>query len=437
MKHDLDTALDQCLLWLREGMSIEQCLARTPEYAGELRPLLKLAVDVGRTLPPVSSAVARAAGEERMLAALAAKRARQERAHPLARLARRLLWGLVPGRPGSRRLAWPASAAVLLVVLMAGGGMVVAASAGSLPGEPLYAVKLAGQQAQLALTANPARLQQLAERFDAQRRLDVAAALQAGRRATVEFSGAIQLIEGDVWLVGGLPVVAGEGTEIVGKPYPGARVQVRGELPGNGQIAASRLVVEPQPAPMPTPSPTATASPTATRQPARTPTARPTQTPTAEERPEPTRTPEPSATPAPTETPEPTGSPQGAGPERSGREPEQEDAPEGTGAPEATGTREAADEPEHEHTPEAGESPEPDDPERSGDEPEHEHTPEGGESPEPDAPPEHEDTPEPTGSPEHERVPEHTGAPEPAGSPEPGEGPGHEATAHPTGEPDD
>ena len=419
MKHDLDTALDQCLLWLREGMSIEQCLARTPEHAGELRPLLKLAVDVGRTLPPVSSTAARAAGEERMLAALAAKRARQERAHPLALLARRLLWGLVPGRPGSRRAAWQVEAAMLLVVLMAGGGMVIAASAGSLPGEPLYAVKLASQQAQLALTANPARQQRLAERFDAQRRLDVAAALQVGRRATVEFSGAIQLIEGDVWLVGGLPVVAGEGIEIVGEPYPGARVQVQGELPGNGQIAASRLVVEPQPAPMPTPSPTATASPTATRQPAQTPAARPTQTPTGEERPEPTRTPEPSATPAPTETPEPTGSPQVAGPESPGREPEQEDAPvpssapETTAAPEATATREAADEPEQEHTPEASESPEPDEP------------------------PEHEDAPEPTEPPEHEHAPEHTGAPEPTGSPEPGEGPGHEATAHPTGEPDD
>jgi hypothetical protein len=411
MKHDLDTALDQCLLWLREGMSIEECLARAPEYAGELRPLLKVAVDVGRTLPPVSSAAARAAGEERMLAALAAKRARQERAHPLARLARRMLGWLVPGRPGSRRVAWQAVAAMLLVVLVGGGGMAVAASASSLPGEPLYAVKLASQRAQLVLTTNPARQQRLAERFDAQRRLDVAAALQAGRRASVEFSGVIQQLEGDVWLVDGLPVVVSEQAEIVGQPYPGARVQVRGELPGSGQIRARRLAVEPQPAPMPTssPSPTVTASPTATREPAQTleprVTARPTETPTAEERSEPARTPEPSKTPAP------TASPEVAGPARSAHGLEHEDAPEATESPE----------PEHEDAPEATESPEP----------EHE------DAPETTSAPEHTDSPEPTESPEHEDAPEHAGSPEPTESPEPGEGPGHGATPHPTGEPND
>ena len=46
---------------------------------------------------------------------------------------------------------WATAVAIVLVLLLAGGGTVAAAS-GSMPDEPLYPVKIASEQAQLALT---------------------------------------------------------------------------------------------------------------------------------------------------------------------------------------------------------------------------------------------------------------------------------------------
>ena len=81
MRHDRDTALDQCLAWLRAGRDFEGCLERYPEYADELRPLLMLAVDVGRVTIPAVPAMARAAGQRRMLAAHAERVERASLTH--------------------------------------------------------------------------------------------------------------------------------------------------------------------------------------------------------------------------------------------------------------------------------------------------------------------------------------------------------------------
>jgi hypothetical protein len=101
MRHDLNTALDHCLALLRRGESIDSCLARYPEYAYRLRPLLEMAVQVGRVVSPFPSEAARAAGEQRMLAALARKRERE-----MGALSALLLWPEV--RVRGRRGAWSA-----------------------------------------------------------------------------------------------------------------------------------------------------------------------------------------------------------------------------------------------------------------------------------------------------------------------------------------
>ncbi len=151
MRHDLDVALDQCLAWMREGMDLRTCLDRYPEYAAELRPLLEVAVDVVRVRVPASPFEARAAGQQRMLAAMAQKQERRARAHPVVLFLRQTFWSMLPGRPGSLRPAWQLAAVMLTVVLLASGWLTVATSAGSLPGDALYPVKLASQRAQLAL----------------------------------------------------------------------------------------------------------------------------------------------------------------------------------------------------------------------------------------------------------------------------------------------
>jgi hypothetical protein len=49
MNNDLETILDTCLYQIEEGeSSVEECLARYPEHAAELQPLLKAATKLAR-----------------------------------------------------------------------------------------------------------------------------------------------------------------------------------------------------------------------------------------------------------------------------------------------------------------------------------------------------------------------------------------------------
>jgi len=74
MKRDLTHALDECLALLgEERATLEECLARYPEYASDLRPLLDLAREVQGLPQPTPSPAAFTTGKQRMLDALAEK----------------------------------------------------------------------------------------------------------------------------------------------------------------------------------------------------------------------------------------------------------------------------------------------------------------------------------------------------------------------------
>jgi ferric-dicitrate binding protein FerR (iron transport regulator) len=74
----LSDALDRCLILLtEEGATVEECLARYPQHAAELGPLLETAVKIERVPPVAASPSAVAAGKSRMLMALEEKKRRQ------------------------------------------------------------------------------------------------------------------------------------------------------------------------------------------------------------------------------------------------------------------------------------------------------------------------------------------------------------------------
>jgi hypothetical protein len=372
MKHDVDTALDQCLHWMRNGEQIEDCIARYPEYAEELRPLLGLATDVGRVLTPASSAAARAAGQQRMLATLGRQQQQSAGVPLVVRHLRRVIGSLVPGRPGSLRPIWQAAVVALVALLVVGSGVAYAASEGSLPGDLLYPVKLAGHSLQLALTLDPEKQELLEEQFSIERRQDIQAVLASGRQASVEFEGILEEMEADLWFISGLAVTVQDSTVIEGQPYLGALLGVQGDLSGNGLLLANRISVqmalEPRPTETPeptvtprpaqTPVPTATSAPSVTPDPTDTP--RPTETAILAE---PTETLEPSATPEPTWTPVPTERPEGTESVEPTEASEPTEEPRETDAPPPTGEPEP---PEETDTPEPPGGPEPtEDPEET------------------------------------------------------------------------
>lgn len=132
----LEEILEECLKALWRGEGIGNCLARYPQQAQELRPLLEAALRVETAFAPLEPhSYFRTRTKYRLLSQP------QRQAFPLWR--RR--WAL-------------AFSPLLLVFLM--GGTALAASK-SLPDQPLYPVKLATEQVQLSLTTNPGGKAQL------------------------------------------------------------------------------------------------------------------------------------------------------------------------------------------------------------------------------------------------------------------------------------
>ncbi len=130
---EFDNILDECLeRLLVRGETIEQCLQRYPEQSAELEPLLQTALEAKQasTIQPRAEFKARARYQFRSALGETASR---------------------EGRPFLGWLPrWATVVAIVLVVLLAGGSTVVVAS-NSMPDSPLYAVKLATEEAQLML----------------------------------------------------------------------------------------------------------------------------------------------------------------------------------------------------------------------------------------------------------------------------------------------
>ena len=129
-----NTILDECLeRLLVGGETIDQCLQSYPEQAVELEPLLRTALAAKGAL------IIQPHPEFRARARYQFRSALQEVASPR----KRPFVSWVP--------RWATVVIIVLVLLLAGGG-VVAAAGGSMPDNPLYPVKLAAEEAQLALT---------------------------------------------------------------------------------------------------------------------------------------------------------------------------------------------------------------------------------------------------------------------------------------------
>jgi ferric-dicitrate binding protein FerR (iron transport regulator) len=143
MKRDLTHALDECLALLGEGRAtLEECLARYPKCASDLRPLLELTLELQGLPRPSSSPAAFAAGKRRMLDALVKKRdglAVRKRA-PAFRLA--LMGALALALfaiGGSFLVSWPGVSVAQMATLDQVSGAVEFLPAGSDTWRPVLA----------------------------------------------------------------------------------------------------------------------------------------------------------------------------------------------------------------------------------------------------------------------------------------------------------
>lgn len=143
------------------GQTIDECLARYPQQAADLEPLIRIAVAVREASRLEAAAPFKEWLQQRLLAQVA----------PQKMPRRPFLWGLP---------RWAtATAAVLLAVFVVGGTVVTSAS--SLPGDALYPVKTATEGLQLTLARDPDAVADLHLEF-AQRRLAETKALAEALR---------------------------------------------------------------------------------------------------------------------------------------------------------------------------------------------------------------------------------------------------------------
>lgn len=144
---DLSETLEECLQALKEKRKLQDVLRQHPAERDELIGMLRLSIELNALGAPAPDPAFRLRARNQMLALAARRRQPVQRApfHWLPRPAARL-----------------ALAGAMAVGLVAAGLTAAAASSDSLPGDPLYGIKLGVEQVQLATTfdsAARARLQ--------------------------------------------------------------------------------------------------------------------------------------------------------------------------------------------------------------------------------------------------------------------------------------
>jgi len=165
----IEDILDDCLERLFKGESIEDCLRDYPRQASELEPLLKTSLALlqkSAAIQPNPEFKARV--HSRLQGMLRAKLEKVEEKAIVP------IW----------RRRWAVAMTTVLVILLAGIGT-VAASADALPDEPLYAVKLATEQARMALAFSEMGRAELHIQFAERRATEIAEIARQGKSGEI------------------------------------------------------------------------------------------------------------------------------------------------------------------------------------------------------------------------------------------------------------
>ena len=473
----LEDLLAQCLDDMEEGSSVEECLARYPQWRDELEPLLLTAHRI-RSAPEVApSAAFRQVARTRMLNLIQAGAPAERRRQAVVKggLLRRA-WPLRRAWSMARGLSVPVLASFLLVISMVIGGGVVYASGDSLPGDFLYPLKLTTEQVRLVLSPSETGDAQLHLSFAGERVREAAKLAERGEgehleasmsRYVGEMEAASEIFQKQAERGGDITPLALLLQENLAH-HQMALARLRERVPKEARPVIQRAVVastgaqkrvvvtmadiEPGATPVPetTEAPTVTltavtpTAPSGKPQPHITATATSTvthRTPTptstvphhtrtttpAKRYHTPTETPKPSKTPKPTKTPQPTKTP------RPTKTPALTKTSKPTKTPAPTKTPQPTKTPKPTKTPAPTKTPEPTKTPRPTKTPALTKTPKPTKTPAPTKTPQPTKTPRPTKTPALTKTPKPTKTPAPTKTPQPTKTPKPTKTRKPTG----
>ncbi len=168
MAEKLENIFNECLDRVFQGESIESCLQRYPQEAAQLEPLLRTAFGFSwrtKAINPRPEFKARTRSQVRFYAAnLHATQARQPQHTGL------FTW----------QRAWAVALTAIMLLVFTGVGTAVASSS-ALPDQPLYQVKLATEDIQLAFAGSDVKKAEIHARLAENRALEIAAMARQGK----------------------------------------------------------------------------------------------------------------------------------------------------------------------------------------------------------------------------------------------------------------
>lgn len=228
-------ALDECLVLMERGASLEQVLENYPLLAADLRPMLEAAEAAVNLVDSIQ--VPTGVQAHSRAAFLNAAQA-QKRHKPFLGLNQ-------PRKPRSQPrpfLFSLARAALILLMLFAIGSATVAGvSARSLPGDVLYPVKLIAEQTQLLFATNPQERIELEKSFDEERVQEIQNLTTYSRTTKVDFAGTLEPTGENGWQVSGVKLVIKEKPELQEYSESGLYLDIEGELQSDGSVQVTQL----------------------------------------------------------------------------------------------------------------------------------------------------------------------------------------------------
>ncbi len=190
---NIEDLFEECVQQLSAGSGLEEILAKYPDQAEELRPMLLAALDLQQF-----SAVIKPSQAAQM-------RSRAQFLTAAAGMAATTSKRGFKFNPFHWRLA--ASSAILIAiftaVLLLGTGF---ASADALPGDVFYPVKIMVEQMQINMVQDPPARLEMEDGYDDRRQEEVARLTKMQRRQQVKFSGFLQYDGAGLWKIGSVLV---------------------------------------------------------------------------------------------------------------------------------------------------------------------------------------------------------------------------------------
>ena len=172
MEQDIELLLDNCISEMRNGKSIDECLAKYSQYAGQLRPLLQLVQQLENFPQPEPAKEAISGTLINIGHHIAQHSIATEKLTAVEKLQKKSSIFNIIRRP---KIAWAFSLVFLFLVVLFSAATI---SANSVPGDILYPLKLATEKVKFLLTFNSEKKAELRLTFSDKRLQEMIAVFQ-------------------------------------------------------------------------------------------------------------------------------------------------------------------------------------------------------------------------------------------------------------------